>query len=282
MKDQISLSLKNLLDKLINWLDIFIVNIPNIVLALLIFALAYFLSRKLSAGSAKVLKNRIRQGSIRNLIANLISIIVIVIGIFLALGILNLDKALNSLIAGAGVAGLAVGLALQGTLANTFAGISLALKQVINIGDFIETNGFAGKVEDINLRHTQLKTADNNIVVIPNSIVSDNPFKNYGLTRDIRITIECGVGYESDLRKVEKISKEVIQKHFDYRTDDIEFHYLSFGDSSINFQMQFWVLATENLTLLKARSEAIILLKERFDAEEINIPFPIRQVITNS
>jgi len=282
MKEQISISLKNLLDKLINWLDLLIVNIPNIVLAVLVFALAYYISQKLHAWTIKLLRNRIRQSSIRNLIASLISIITVVIGIFLALGILNLDKALNSLIAGAGVAGLAVGLALQGTLANTFAGISLALKNVINIGDFIETNGFAGTVEDISLRHTKIKTADNNIVIIPNSIVSDNPFKNFGLTKDVRVTIECGVGYESDLRAVEKISIDVIKEYFSHRKEEVEFHYLSFGDSSINFQMRFWVLANNNTSLLKARSEAIVHLKERFDKENINIPYPITQMLTDN
>lgn len=282
MQEQISISLKNLLEKLIGWLDLLIVNLPNIILAVLVFSLAYYISRKVSTWSTKILSSKIKQSSIRNLIANLVSIIIVVIGIFLALGILNLDKALNSLIAGAGVAGLAVGLALQGTLANTFAGISLALKNVINIGDFIETNGYSGTVEDINLRHTQLKTADNNIVIIPNSIVSDNPFKNYGLTRDVRINIECGVGYESDLDKVEEISKEVIAKSFSYRSNEIEFHYLSFGDSAINFQMRFWVLATENITLLKAKSEAIKLLKARYDKEGINIPYPITTLISGS
>jgi len=282
MKDQISISLSNLLDKLINWLNLLIVNLPNIILAVVIFLIAYYVSRRLSAWSLKILKNKIKQSSIRNLIANLISIIIVVIGISLALGVLNLDKALNSLIAGAGVAGLAVGLALQGTLANTFAGISLALKNVINLGDFIETNGYAGTVEDINLRHTQLKTADNNLVIIPNSLVSDSPFKNYGLTHDIRITIECGVGYESDLDSVEQIAKEVISSSFPHKSKDVEFYFLEFGDSSINFQLRFWVLGTDSMTLLKARSEAIKQIKKRFDKEEINIPFPIRTIITES
>jgi len=282
MKDQFTISLNNLIEKLISWFDLLVVNTPNIILAVLVFLLAYYLSQKLSAWSTKVLRKRIKQSSIRNLIGSLISIFVVVIGIFIALGILNLDKALNSLIAGAGVAGLAVGLALQGTLANTFAGISLALKKVINLGDFIETNGYTGTVEGISLRHTKLKTGDNNIVIIPNSLVADSPFKNFGLTDDIRITIECGIGYESDLDRVEEISKETINKFYAHTNQEIEFYYTEFGDSSINFQMRFWIVGTDQMTFLKARSEAIKLLKRRFEQEGINIPYPITTIIKSN
>lgn len=281
MQEQLKLSLKNLVDKLISWLDLIIVNTPNIILAILVFMLTYFLSKKLSGWASRIMQNRIKQGTIRNLFVNFISIFVILLGLFLALSILNLDKALTSLIAGAGVVGLAVGLALQGTLTNTFAGISLSLKNVINIGDFIETNGYAGSVESISLRHTQIRAIDSNIVIIPNSLVLDTPFKNYGLTNEIRITIECGVAYESNLREVEKITKKIIEESFPHKKENIEFHYLSFGDSAINFQIRFWTKAVERVSMLEAKSKAIILLKEGFDKHGIDIPYPMTRIISN-
>ena len=282
MEEQLSISISKLIDKMRGWLDAIIVNLPNIVLAVFVFFICYYLSIRIRVKVTKLLQYRVKQGSIRGLIGSAISIILIGIGIFLALGILNLDKALNSLIAGAGVAGLAVGLALQGTLANTFAGISLALKNDINIDDFIETNGFTGTVEDINLRDTKIRTVDNNIVMIPNNIISSNPYKNFSLTKDIRLVLGAGVGYESDLREVKSIVHEVIASAFPYRSDDIEVDYLSFGDSAIDLQIRFWIEATTKNTLIKARSEAIIILKERFDKEGINIPYPITTIKLSS
>jgi len=282
MKEQLDISLKNLVGKLGMWLDAIILNLPNVLLALLIFVTAYYFAQKLNAFFVKILRNKIKQVSIRALLGNVISFIVIAIGLFLSLSILNLDKALTSILAGAGVAGLAIGLALQGALANTFSGIFLAIKKVINVGDFIETNGFSGTVDEINLRHIKLRETDNNIVIIPNSMVLENPFKNFGLTRKIRVTLECGVGYESDLRSVKKIAEETIANAFPQEKNQIEFHYLEFGGSSVNFQMRFWVDAVQSLTLLEAKSEAIMLLKEKFDARNINIPYPIRTLISKS
>ncbi len=280
MKDQLSQSIENLLKKLLAWFDSLIVNTPNLILAFIVFLIAYYLSKKISAKTTSLLSNRIKQGSIRSLIGSFVSLAIIVFGIVLALGILNLDQALNSLIAGAGVAGLAIGLAIQGTLSNTFAGIFLSVKDDINLGDFVETNGFGGTVEEINLRDTKIRTLDNNLVVIPNSVISNAPFKNYSLTQDLRVVIELGVGYESNLQEVMRITKETLGNSFPYRRDEIEFYYLSFGDSAINFQLRFWIKATKEATLSSAKSEAIILIKECFEQENINIPYPIRTVLS--
>ncbi len=282
MKDQFQLSLQNLLNKLLEWFDAFIVNSPNLILALLVFVISLYASKRLSRSITNLIGGRIKQSSIRSLIGSAISIVIILLGIILALGILNLDQALNSLIAGAGVVGLAVGLAVQGTLSNTFSGISLSIKDDINVGDFIETNGFGGSVESISLRDTKIRTMDNNLVVIPNNSISESPYKNYSLTRDLRVVLEAGVSYESDLKHVESITKETIAKAFPYKKDKIEFYYLSFGDSAINFQVRFWIQAEEKFSLIQARSKAIMLIKEKFDSESINIPYPIMTIQNDS
>jgi len=279
MDEQFNDSLVKLKDKLTNWVDLIITNLPNMIIALVLFGLAYIISQKLHHWVYKMLRNKIKQQSIRSLLANFVSILVIAIGLFLALSILNLDKALTSILAGAGVAGLAIGLALQGTISNTFSGIFLAIREIMNIGDFIETNGYGGTVEDITLRYIVIKESDNNLVIIPNKLVVENPFKNFGLTKRIRTSLECGVGYESDLRKVKDLAMKTIEDAFPQKDKKIEFQYLEFGDSSINFQMRFWVDATQNLTLLEAKSEAIMLLKEVFDKDGINIPYPIRTIV---
>jgi len=274
-------SWNKMLDRMSNWIDMAILNLPNLVIAIVMFVISYWLSKNLQNWSDKSLRRFIKQASIRSLISNILSIIVIAIGLFMALNILNLNEVLSSLLAGAGVAGLAIGLALQGTLSNTFSGIFLAIKDVVNVGDWIETNGFSGRVIEIDLRNTKIKEADNNIVVIPNKMVLENPFKNFGLTTRIRTSIECGVSYDSNLREVKSLSTKVIKELFPpNKGENIEFHYLNFGGSSIDFQIRFWVNATANLTSVEAKSEAIITIKEAFDENNIDIPYPIRTIIS--
>lgn len=277
MEEQLKSSWQNMLERLGEWLDVAITNLPNMILAILVFTIAYWLSQNVRHWVERPLKRFVKQTSIRTLIANIASILVVALGLFLSLGILNLDTVLKSLLAGAGVAGLAVGLALQGTLSNTFSGVFLAIKDILNVGDFIETNGYSGKVEEITLRSTKIREADNNIVIIPNKMVLDNPFKNYGLTRKIRVALECGVSYDSDLNQVEQLTKDAIKDAFPQEYgDNIEFHYLAFGDSSINFQVRFWLPATAKLTMLEARSKAIVTLKQTFEKNNVDIPYPTR------
>lgn len=276
-------SFEKMLSRIFGWIDAAIINLPNLLIALVIFIVSLWLSKNIQSWANRALRKVIRQASIRGLVSNVMSIAVVTIGLILALGILNLDEVLQSILAGAGVAGLAVGLALQGTLANTFSGIFLAIKDVLNVGDWVETNGYAGKVLEIDLRNTKIKEADNNIVVIPNKLVLDSPFKNFGLTTRIRTSIDCGVAYNSDLRKAKQVGESVIRKLYPPMINEkIEFHYLKFGGSSIDFQLRFWVDATANLTSVEAKSEAIIALKEAFDASNIEIPFPTRTLIQES
>jgi len=173
---------------------------------------------------------------------------------------------------------LVIGLALQGTLSNLVSGVALSLRKNIRLGHWVETNGFAGEVMDIKLYYFILKEADNNMVIIPNKSINENPIKNYSLTTKMRIMIECGVGYESDLDLVEKLTKETIASSFDQikRAQDVEFFYTEFGGSSINFVCRFWVDSENSIEKLRATSKGIIEIKKAFDKEGINIPFPIR------
>ena len=280
MEDQLETAWSKLIDKLAGWVDSLIINLPNFLIALLVFVLAYWLSRNLQAWTNKLLKKIIHQPSIRGLMANVVSIATIVLGLILALAILNLDGTLKSLLAGAGVAGLAISLALQGTLSNTFSGLFIAIKNELNVGDWVETNGFSGKVVEIDLRNTKIKESDNNIVVVPNKLILENPFKNFGLTKRIRTTITCGVGYESNLSQVKKIAIKSIEELYPpIDGEQVEFYYTGFGESSIDFLLRFWIDAKENLTALEVKSEAIITLKDAFDKNKINIPYPIRTII---
>ena len=264
-------------DRIFSWKDTIIEHLPEIILSILVFSVCYVLSVYVKRWVQKPLSRIIKKTSIRSLLANVISILIVLIGIVISISLLNLSDLLTGLLAAGGIAGLAVALAFQGTLANTFSGIFISLNDIMNVGDYVETNGFAGNIEEITLRNTRIREVDNNIVVIPNKTIIESPFKNFGLTPRIRTAIFCGVHYDSDMRLVKKISTEAIAKRFpqlDY--EHVEFHWLEFADSSINFQLRFWIEARANLTLLEAKSEAMMILKDTFDQNNINIPFPIR------
>ncbi len=266
-----------MIEKLESWLDVMVIGLPNFLIAMVVFVIAILLSKYISSLSMRLLDQSKLQESMKNLIARIVSIVVILFGIFLVLGILNLSKALNTILAGAGVVGLAVGLALQGALANTYSGIVLSYVKYIKFGDWIQSNGYEGEVVDINLRSVSLKQADNNMVYIPNKLVVESPIKNFSTTAQSRVILECGVAYDTNLPLAMKVVKEAIAGSFEVvNQEDIIFIYKTFADSSINFETRFWIDSTSALEVAKAKSKAMIALKEAFDKHGINIPFPIR------
>ncbi|RMB60872.1 mechanosensitive ion channel family protein [Dokdonia sinensis] len=264
-------------EKLGGWLDAVILKLPNFILAIILLIIFYFIAKGLAKFSRKVLFKKLEQESIRQMLSKLTFAITFIIGFFIALSVLELDKALTSVLAGAGVVGLAIGLALQGTLSNSVSGLVLSFIPNVRIGDYVETNDKSGFVTEITLRSIVIRQPNNEYVVMPNSKFVDEPFTNYSLTERSRISVSCGVGYESDLQMVEDITTEIIGQAFEQKgTEEIEFFFTEFGDSSINFEVRFWIDCTAIKAKKAATHKAVKIIKARFDKENINIPFPIR------
>lgn len=274
----------SLITKLEGWLTTLIEYLPNFVLAVFVLFLSYFIAKYVNRFTYKLVSKKVQQESVSQMISRVTAIVLVLVGLYISLGILNLSKTLTSLLATAGVAGLTIGLALQNTLSNTVAGIALSFRKKVQIGNWVETNGYSGEIIDINLREFVIKEADNNIVILPNKMILENPLKNYSLTTRMRVFLECGVGYESDLEEVERLTKEVIANTFDQvkDTEEVEFYYTEFGDSSINYLCRFWIDAESMLEKLRAKTKAIIEIKKAYDKAGINIPFPIRTLEFNN
>ena len=268
--DQLQLNLEN-------WANAFIEYLPNFILALLCLIFFVFLAKYVSKLLRKILNKTKAQESIKVISAKILRISIILIGFFIALGILDLNKVLTTVLGAAGVISLVIGLALQGTLHNTFAGLILSFLPKIQIGDWIETNDHAGKIIDINLRSLILQTADQNYVIIPNAKIIDSDFKNYSRTPRGRISITCGVGYESDLDFVQKITIQAIEEEFPQRTmESIQFYYTGFENSSIDYILWFWSDVRDQRDVYDGRHRAILAIKKAYNKNGINIPFPIR------
>lgn len=270
-------SVSNLWEKLDGWLESIVLKLPNLAMAILVMVLFYFLARGIRKVLKRTILKKIHQVSIQEIIAKVVFVTIILIGFFIALGVLDLDKVLTSILAGAGVVGLAVGLALQGTLSNTFGGLILSFMPQLKINDFINADGVSGFVTEISLRNIILKQPDNNVVVIPNSKFIDGSFTNYSMNKRNRIFVNCGVGYESDLQMVEDLTVKIIKDNFKQNDDeDVEFFFTEFGDSSINFMVRFWADCINVKQEHAARHKAIKIIKKHFDERDVNIPFPIR------
>jgi small conductance mechanosensitive channel len=153
----------------------------------------------------------------------------------------------------------------------------LSFQPKVRIGDFIEAQGKSGYVEEIDLRAVSIRQTDNDYVVIPNKIFIDSPFTNYSWTERARVSVSCGVGYESDLQEVEDLVLKIMRANFEQQDNEgVEFFFTEFGDSSINFITRFWIASTKPKPKLEAQHKAIKLIKKHFDEAGINIPFPIR------
>ena len=252
------------------WTNMFIDKTPNIVIAILVFMIGFYFSRFIKKIVIRVLEKRDVKRSSRIMLGNLISVLVVITFFMFSLNILDLENMFKTILAGAGVAGLAVGLALQGTLSNTFSGIILSFSKNIRIGHQIETNGYTGVIEDINLRTIKLKTGDGNYVSIPNKLIIDNPMKNYSESETATVQIVCGIGYESDLERVKQLSIETIQEMMNKKNLNTSI--------SFYFSIYFTIPSTKTSESLYYKSEGIMAIKKCFDINHINIPFPIRTI----
>lgn len=184
---------------------------------------------------------------------------------------------MTSLLAGAGVLGLALGFAFQDIASNFVSGVFIAFRKPYKIGDIIEAGDFLGSVTSIDLRTTTIETFQGLEVLVPNKMLFTDPITNYTNIPQRRIDVAVGVSYGDDLEKVERLLKEklndlpnrIVKK-------DIDIFFTEFGDSSINLEARVWVEYPNHRNFLITRSEAIKKIKTVFDENDIIIPFPIR------
>lgn len=263
--------------KLTTWINELIEKTPNIIIATVLFILGFYLSGVVKRLVVKLLEKRKVKLSARMMIGNIISIITVSTFLMFALNVLSLDNMLKTVLAGAGVAGLAIGLALQGTLSNTFSGVALSFVKDLSIGDTIDSNGYTGVIQDINLRVVKLKTPDGNLVMIPNRAIIENPLKNYSRNPITVVAVNCGVEYGANLEEVQKIVIEAISSHIEsLKKEDVIFFYKEFGESSIDFEVRFPIPSKNLIETAVSKSQAIIAIKKCLDEYHISIPFPIR------
>lgn len=269
--------INDILEKILGWVEEFVLLFPNLVVALLVLILSLLIARVARRRSRRLIDRFSTQLQVNNLFANLVYLVILSAGLFIALSVLGLNETVATLLAGVGILGLALGFAFQDIAENFIAGVLMAFSRPLEVGDIVETNDFFGTVEEVNLRSTIIRTPQGQHVLIPNSEVFSNPLKNFSRTADQRVDLNCGVSYADDLEQAERIAIQIIEG-LDVRDRDreVELYYEEFGGSSINFVLRFWIRYEAQRDFMAARSEAIKALKRAFDENGITIPFPIR------
>jgi small-conductance mechanosensitive channel len=263
--------------KLTDWLEGLVVMLPNLVLAALI-VVGFWLLAKLVRRLADRLMIRFFQSStLQRLISTILYITIVLIGAFTALSVLHLDKTVTSLLAGAGILGLALGFAFQDIASNFIAGVLMAAQRPLRVGELVETTGQMGVVERIDLRTTELRNMQGLQVIIPNKDIFQSVLVNYTRNGLRRVDLEVGVSYGEDLRRVQKITIDAVKEVPDVLLDKgVDLFYQGFMDSSINFEVRFWITSVSNRHFHAVRSNAIMAIKAAYDQADITIPFPIR------
>ena len=263
--------------KLQDWLNTLIQMLPNIAVAIVVLLLFYIIARIIKRFTSKVLNKFSDHVAVIRLVSQMMLLMVFLVGFFISLGILNLDKAVTTLLAGAGIIGLAIGFAFKDIASNFISGIILTIHQPFGINDIIKSNEFFGTVSKITLRTTNITTPQGERVLIPNKDVFQNPLINYSQTGRRRIDLNVGVSYGDDLDKVKRITIEAVKDVPNRITDkEIELFYSEFGNSSINFVVRIWTNYTTQKEYKHSISEAVQKIKKAYDENAIMIPFPIR------
>lgn len=266
-----------IMQKLTTWLHEFIKLLPNILLSAVILVLGFFIAKKIRKVAAKLIAKVSPNKTLNNLFSSIIYIFFLGVTIFIVLSVLDLGKALTSILAGAGIAGLALALAFQDIAGNFISGIFISIRKPLQVGDIVKIKDYMGKVEEINLRDTTLRTFQGQMVIIPNKDVFQNPIENYSLLGKRRFDLTMGVSFGDDLQKVIDVTLEAVKdiEHLSPEEKTTMF-YQEFGNSAINFVIRFWINTPEPLEYLKVGSEAIMKIKKAYDENDIMIPFPIR------
>ena len=269
------------MDNIINWFTenqpMIIASLIQFVIAIAIFIIGKFAAKLISSATKKVMVHKKFDDTVISFVASLVYGLVVIVAFIAAISHLGFNT--TSLVAIVGAAGLAIGLALQGSLSNFASGILLISLKPFKAGDFVEIAGTGGVVEEVHVFSTQLRTGDNKTVIIPNGGITNGNIVNYSAKPTRRIDLVIGVGYNADLKLTKQILHDVVSNHdLVLKEQAITIGVSELADSSVNFVVRPWVKTSDYWPVHFDLLEAI---KIELDKAGIEIPFPQLSVHVN-
>ncbi|QSG13898.1 Small-conductance mechanosensitive channel [Halapricum desulfuricans] len=252
----------------------------SLITFLLVFAILYWGGKSVVLPMvSRVLRKRGLDEHARTPIRKMVAVLVLFAAIAVAFGMAGYGNFLTSLATIAAAATLAIGFALQDVIANFVAGVFIYTDKPFRIGDWIEWDGNAGVVEDISLRVTRVRTFDNELLTVPNSNLTDGVIKNPVAKEQLRLQFLFGIGYDDDIDKATEIIIDEAEKHDEILDDPAPSVRLTeLGDSSVGLKSRVWIDEPGRGDFVKTKGEYVKAVKERFDEEGINIPYPNRTI----
>lgn len=250
--------------------ELAILYVPKLLLAILTLIVGMWIIGKVIGGIKSALTKREVDPSLVPFLSGVLKAVLVVMLIISVAGMIGI--ATTSFIAVLGAAGLAIGLALQGSLSNFAGGVLILILKPFKVGDVIEAQGVIASVSEIQIFHTVLKSYDNKTIILPNGPLYNDKIINYSTEPTRKVEWVFGVSYDDDIDKVKKVIQEVV--FTDERILDRDTPYLKLAemaDSSVNFKVRGLVNQADFWDVFFEKQEAI---KKAFDANGISIPFP--------
>ena len=249
---------------------------PKLVLAIVILVVGIIIINSFSRFLRKVMKKRNVDPTLMPFLAGLISTLLKIMLIISVVDIVGVKT--TSFVAVLAAAGLAVGLALQGSLSNFAGGVLIMIFKPYQVGDYIQAQGEAGTVSSIQMFNTVLKTPDNRKVIIPNGAISSGTITNFSTEETRRMDLVFGIGYDDDLEKAKNVLKEMADADKRLLTDPAPFIAVKeLADSSVNLVVRIWCKKEDYWDIHFDWQNNV---KLRFDKENITIPYPHRTIYT--
>jgi small conductance mechanosensitive channel len=246
----------------------------KIIGSILIFIIGKWISKVIVRFTQRLMLKAKVDETLTKFLANLMNVLLLIVVVLAALNSLGVNT--TSLVAILGAAGLAIGLALQGTLSNFGAGVLLIIFKPFMVGDFIDAGGAMGVVEEINIFNTKFKTPDNKVIIVPNASIIGGNITNFSAKDTRRVDLTFGAGYGDDLRRVKEELMNIITEEKRVLNDPEPFVAVSeLADSSVNFLVRIWVSSSDYWAVYFDMIEKV---KLRFDEKDISIPFPQQDV----
>lgn len=256
--------------------DVLFQNLPSIIVALLILWIGWKLIKWLDKLLLKIFTKKNFDVSLNSFLR---SIIVIVLKVLLIITVADMiGIQMTSFIAILGAAGLAIGMALQGTLQNFAGGVIILLLKPYKVGDYIEQGGISGIVKEIQVFNTLLVTLDNKVIVVPNTQLATNTLTNYTRSEKRRVDVNVGIAYGEDINKARKVLIDLAMSHPDVLKDEADapaVAVLELGASSINLQLRAWTKTENYWGVMGALTQGTY---ETLKTNQIEIPFDQLQV----
>jgi small conductance mechanosensitive channel len=260
---------KLIFEKLERWATIFIKMLPNLILAVIVIALAYFIARLIRKIAYNVTMKISKSDSVSGVVSIILQYGFLFFAFTIALNILNLDKAVASLLAGVGIVGLALGFAFQDLSSNFISGLYMAFRRPFEIGDKVETNAFIGTIREIKLRSTTLTTTAGLHVIIPNKDIFQKPIINYSRSDSRRVELDFAFPNTIDLSAAESLIRDAIEEVGKNSIREVDVFYTAIDDPKIKVTVSFEIDNTEPKGFMRHRHDAIMAIHKAFAEHSI-------------